>query len=305
MQKFLGVLVLLGAACAASPATGVRADPYAPGCWRELAYEAKSAWASAASTLRYEARALEDEKKHLLEVRDARPSVPGAERVGTLRASFEAMRSLGELQIWYDLQTGGLLQAQRIGHGSQSRMKVYRLVDTGVWRERRAPDKRAEDADPSGWPLRSRGLLSYPDGLRPESSPLLIPEMLIERAATLAQNDRSPVSMHLVLNDTQFYRASLRLEGRERIDADFRLDSPEGKSRIKGKRDVRRVRVEPRVLGEEPERDAFTLMELSGDLDVYVDEATGLPLRIQGRLMRFGTIPVALLRAEIAADCAR
>jgi len=69
-------------------------------------------------------------------------------------------------------------------------------------------------------------------------------------------------------------------------------------------RTAQRVSVMPRLLGNADEKEPFSLLELTGDLAIFIDVETGLPLRIQGTWLRVGTVPADLARAEMVPGCA-
>jgi hypothetical protein len=106
-----------------------------------------------------------------------------------------------------------------------------------------------------------------------------------------------------VLTDTQVYRVVLESRPDTVMQANVQLEPGANGAGIHGERTVRRVDVRPHLLGEAPEEEPFSLMELEGETALMIDRETGLPLQIQGRWMRVGTVTVPLTRARLRSGC--
>jgi hypothetical protein len=227
--------------------------------------------------------------------------MPQGASIGVISASVTAMRSHGELQTWFDPVSGAALQSRRIGSGRDSRMKTHRFLQTGVWRERRTPDASTQTTAPETWPLRSAAQLSYPPDVKRE--PVITPLMLLSRASALALRTKPGKLDYIVLTDTQVYRVVLESRPDTVMQANVQLEPGANGAGIHGERTVRRVDVRPHLLGEAPEEEPFSLMELEGETALMIDRETGIPLQIQGRWMRVGTVTVPLTRARLRSGC--
>jgi hypothetical protein len=132
---------------------------------------------------------------------------------------------------------------------------------------------------------------------------VLTPVMLLARAAELVRAGRK-ASDQLVFTDTQLYHVRLAASPTDSIDINLRL-VVDGKERsVRETRQAQRVTVMPRLLEAAAEKEAFSLLELTGDLAIFIDTESGLPLRIQGTWLRVGTVPADLARAELVPGCA-
>lgn len=274
-------------------------------CWRELRYVASNGWIGASSTLRYDAPV------PAANVRLAAPAkgtalLPSGQQVARIRASLQAMRSTGELETWYDPQTLAVLQSRRVSHGKNSRLKTLRFLGTGVWRERFEPAAGSDPADPARWQRGHANLIPYPAAA---TTPVLTPIMLLGRATAMVRSGEK-AQEHLVFTDTQLYRVRLIAAGPEPVDVDFSLaETTHGRSgpadSIRGARKAQRIAVLPQLLGSSPEDEPFSLLELTGELAIFVDVDSGLPLRIEGSWLRLGTVPAELVQANVVAGCSR
>lgn len=266
-------------------------------CWRELQFVASNGWIGASSTIRYEDPVARDE---LAPSPQGEALQPGAGQVGKIHATFVAMSNIGKLDTWYDPQSAAVLQIRRLSQGKNSRLKTHRFLRTGVWRERLEPAAGSDARDPAQWEARSAVLIPYPPS--PERGPVLSPVMLVARAAELVRGN-GKMRDQLVFTDTQLYHVRLTTAPSENIEADFRLIENGKQRRVRGTRMAQRVSLVPRLLGSAPEDEAFSLLELSGDLAIFIDAETALPLRVQGSWLRVGTVPAELARAELRSGC--
>jgi hypothetical protein len=270
-------------------------------CWRELRFSASNGWLGASSTLRYEPP-VPVAQANLSAPRRGEALQPRGPQVGKIHAIFEAMNNTGELDTWFDPKTLGVLQTRRLSQGKNSRLKTQRFLDNGVWRERLEPAEGTQTRDTAGWTSRSAALIPYPS--HPDGgSPVLTPVMLVTRAAELVRAGRKD-SDQLVFTDTQLYHVRLATAPADSIDISFGL-VVDGKERhVREIRPAQRVSVIPRLLGTAEEKEPFSLLELTGDIAIFIDTESGLPLRIQGSWMRVGTVPADLARAELVPGCA-
>ena len=270
-------------------------------CWRELVFEAGNAWAAASSTLTFSDVPASKASATLLSSSERNYLQPRGDTVGLLNISLSAMQSSGEQQIWFDPQSGAALQSRRLGYGRDSRIKVHRLLKDGVWRERRSPDGAGDTGTPDAWPLRSASLLPYPAGS--VRDPVLMPVMLLARASALALREHPGKLDFPVFGDTRLHRVVLESRADTTMGVDLGITRDGKTERLTGNRTVRQVDLRPHLVGNEGEKEAFSLFELEGEMSVIVDRATGLPVQIRGEWMRVGTVPVTLTRATLAGAC--
>lgn len=290
--RITGLLLALYAAPAL--ATGTQ-------CWRELRFSASNGWLGASSTLRYDAP-VPLALAGLATPQQGEALQPRGQQVGKIHATFEAMSNTGELDTWFDPQTLAVLQTRRLSQGKNSRLKTHRFLGNGVWRERLEPADANQALDKAKWTSRSAALIPYP-AHADTGAPVLTPVMLVARAAELVRSGRK-ASDQLVFTDTQLYHVRLATAPPDSIDISFRLVVDGKERRVREMRRAQRVAVMPRLLGTAEEKEAFSLLELTGDLAIFIDTENGLPLRIQGSWLRAGTVPADLARAELVSGCA-
>jgi len=275
-------------------------------CWQSLAFGASRGFLSASITLDYESSEVDALTELPKDMPPRKAQLPISHDLKKITASFAAMRSKGEQQIWYDPNRTQVLQLHRTSIGSsRSRAKLYRFLTDGVYRERREPLEGSKD-DLQSWTITSRQVVDYPQD-RAKGLPVLNSSMLLGEAASMADANEARRTV-LAFTDTQLFRVQLESRGIETYKAKFIINQDGEQQRIKGKRKVMRIGIEASLLGDDEEDKPFTLLELSGDLSILIDLEYGLPILVEGSWYRIGTIPAALEQASLLAsttpDCA-
>ena len=272
-------------------------------CWRDLHFSARNMWMAATTDIHYQTMATAVALAELQSAPATSVLVPAASSVGKIHVGFEAVRSQGELDTWFDPGTGAALQSLRTSQGRDSRQKLHRFSSNAVWRERREAAPASTDIR-SGWIPTTSRQIEYPIAISPDE-PVITPLMLIGHASRLVRDGQESSSEHLVFTDTQLYRVTLELAPEQKIAAKFTLAEGTRNTQVNERRSARRVSINAQLLGEEAENDDFSLLELSGELAIYIDVQTGIPLRIQGSATGLGAVPVAISKAVLEPECAR
>jgi hypothetical protein len=269
----------------------------AQNCWRELHFGVSNGWLGATTSLRYDTLPAAEARSALRSPPQGKPLPATGNSVRRIHVDLSALNSSGGMDIWYNVESSQVLQVERIGHGRESRMKLHRFMSGGVWRERLTPT-----SDPQQWASGKRELLPYPAN-RPAKAPVLVPIMLLERAAHQARTSAARAPGYLVFTDRQLYDVTLQSRGVHSLAVDYQLKEGGRKRRIEQTVKVMQIELQPKLLGDQPEDDPFTLFELGGNLTIYVDLDRFLPVRIQGSRFGFGSIPANLTSATLAGKC--
>ena len=238
--------------------------------WSMLEYQQTAFWVTARSTVQL--RAAPDSKAWQLLTESAVAS--NSERV----------------DIRFEGHSGRVLERERLSKGKNQRLKRFTYRDVDVTRERSSP---AEDTiDPASWPITSQRVVPFPAASTElavtNSYPLLL---LAERALT--ETGQPDVLVH---TDFNFYRVAFRAAAPTTIvlSEPLRWDGEE----IAGERGVLPVEVHVEALSDNPDKYDFSVLGLSGDIRIYYDEQTRLPLQIRGRAPRVGKTQISLISAQ-------
>jgi hypothetical protein len=193
-----------------------------------------------------------------------------------------------QIDAQFDPATGRVHSRSRLSRGSGERMKYYQYQENSVLRERR--DQPADaDVPPQDWPVSSSKDIPYP----PAAADTVVtsPYLLLFLAQRLQAQGLDKSQDALVLTDQNFYRARL-VSGRGiPIEANYVVD---GRDTVSGQRDTRAVALEIHPEGELAEDDDFSLLGLQGDIIIFFDSQSGLPLQVRGQAPRIGDTSINL-----------
>lgn len=263
------------ALCGASQAAD-QALPTLPN-WQVLEFEEKAYWATARS--RIEVLAVEDE--------------PQLWQLDVLNSVVDNSE---QIIVLFDAATGRATQSSRVSRGKGQRQKSYLYEADYIERVRRNPASNPQ-IPPDEWPVSSSSRLAYPVLADPaEKLPVTSPYVLIVLAQRLqAQGEGKSLDL-LVHTDLNFYRVRLTSGNGVPIDASYNI---EGGDVISGKRETTAValHVTP-AHTPEPEND-FSLFGLQGEIILFFDRDTGIPLQVRGIAPRIGATAINLKSATL------
>lgn len=259
------------AAISAAP-TALHEQPpqLAQPAWQELEFEERAFWATAkASIIMPNHKADSDTWQLNME--------------GSVENTYE------RISMQFDPNTAQLKSRVRISKGQrEQRLKTWDYEGDYAVRKRRNPTD-SNDSNPDDWPVTSARRVHYPDAS--EQLPVTSAYLLLLLASRLAVEGLGTTRDVLVHTDLNFFRARLTVAPGKAIDTDY---SVTGGSRVQGKRDSMAVRVQVRAEGRLQEDPDFSLLGLSGDITLYFDKITGLPLLLHGDAPRLGTTNIHL-----------
>jgi hypothetical protein len=135
--------------------------------------------------------------------------------------------------------------------------------------------------------------LSLPDREQGERV-IISPHSLFALLPTLAQEPERAAD-YLIHTDFNFYVLEVRREPQpDRVRSDVQIDGEQ----VNGRRSCQRLTLFTRALDDNPEKDDLELMGMTGTIEVFVDEVTGLPLMLRGDAPRIGRAELKLIQAD-------
>ncbi|MCB1688144.1 MAG: hypothetical protein KDI33_06650 [Halioglobus sp.] len=276
MIKLSKLLTVLFSLSMASLAQAAQDEVPSLPSWQVLDYEQKAFWATARSRL---------------EVLPA----PGKPNVWVLDVLSSVVDNSEKLQVYFDAATGRVLSRSRISSGKEQRMKSYQYEADRILRERRnAPVDSKTPADQ--WPVTSTRYLEYPATIG--KTVVTSPYMLVLLAARLAAQgpDRS---MEVIVNtDLNFYRVKLTSGSGGAVKADYKVT---GQEAVSGKVETIAVAIHASPEGALADDDDFSVLGLDGEIILFFDPKSGLPLQIRGDAPRIGNTEIKLKSVTMRA----
>lgn len=273
--------------------------------WVGLRYEAAVSVAKTDAEIRLARSMVEETRADLIPVSGRSVLLPREESVLVLSLDsvvkgglFSTKRYRG--RVWFEPGDGRSLQRSRLREGSDGNLRVYRFTDTGVFRLRLEPrSKKESDEPPSQWGSRSENFFPFdPDAL---GCPTVVDPaalLYLVSAGDWVTSQRS--ESFCVFNKRELYRVTITSLDTEVIDVSFTLGEGGVERTVAGGRNVRRVRLEPELLGSASDPEPFEFLGLERSIDLLVDQELGIPLRVIGYTPRVGEGALDLARVELA-----
>lgn len=276
MTKLPGILLIY--LCMALVGLSQAADNEMPQLpdWEVLEFEEKAFWATARSRL---------------EILPA----PDNAKLWELNVQSSVVDNSELLQESFDPTTGQTRARSRLSQGREQRMKSYRYETDFILRERRNPDA-GSNVPPQEWPVTYSGKIAYPTSAG--DTVLTSPYLLVLLAQRLQAQGPDQSMEVLVQTDLNFYRVHLTSGNGVPINANYEIA---GKGNISGVRETFAVAVQATPEGTLAEKNDFSLLGLEGEIILFFDRASGLPLQIRGTAPRIGPTEINLKSVTMRA----
>ncbi len=205
-----------------------------------------------------------------------------------------------ETQSWFNPEDISALQRVRVRQGKQLWQKSYRFTQSGVYRVRKRPaDEREQGMPPNQWTSVQKVFYGYND--KDSECPVILePGGLLYLASALDfERQQFPLSIR-VFNKKQLHRVRISRSLDQTLNVDYLEKTPDTGTRIKKPVEVIKISFEPHSLTPpDVEREAFSFLGLKGNFDIFLDKASGIPLRVSGGSSAFGKVDILLHKAEI------
>lgn len=178
-------------------------------------------------------------------------------------------------------------------HGSSPYAKVYRFGEGKVTMERAEPaDVDEATGSHETWSHRSHETFDAPPGVCRE---VVDPSVVLYLAAARTWNVGSPPFRVCTFSDGRFSRLVVGVAGEEEIRVDYEIADADGVARTDGTVKALVLTLDAESLAGEG-NDQLDVLGLEDDVRMYIDPATGAPLRFTGKMDHLGRVEVELQR---------
>lgn len=237
--------------------------------WQVLEFEEQAFWATAKSRL------------ELL-------AAEGDEAQWEFSISSSVVGNSEEVIMSFDPASGRALKRERLSKGKEQRLKTFDYRTKDILRERHNPQANSK-APPEEWPVTYRRTIPYPAA----ASQLVVtnPYLLILLAQRLQSQGPGGSMEVLVHTDLNFYRVRLTSGNGIPITAAYKVT---GAKELSGQRDTVAVALQVSPEGGLEEKEDFSLLGLEGEIILFFDKVTGLPLQVRGNAPRIGATDINL-----------
>ena len=274
--------------------------------WVSLDYEAKAMAGRVSTSLVLADASLGELSAPPYQVLADAPAPIPAERIRVLRVEGRAKALLGgytsEGSIWFDARTGAVLQRDKLRPGRNPYRKIYRFGGDGAFRVRLEPDNQAEaEQSPEHWTKIRENFYSY-DGAGSDCAVVSEPTLLLYRVPLLDLETGGKAVSECVFLDDSLYRVRLEPQGRELREVDYRVSDGGAERRVTGNREVVKVALRVEPLTRAADSADFELLELRGDIAIYLDADSRVPVALSGERSGFGRMDIPLVRMQSATN---
>ena len=213
---------------------------------------------------------------------------PRGRDILAVRLKTEGAGQSSILDLWADPLDWAALQRSSVQKGNRPkdyRYRGYRFVDRGVFSLTRYPKSGQAGRPVTEWSEVEEEFFAT---RRDEWGRSIDGAALFWIVSTLNPTDpEDSAEMRIWLRRGMFY---LTLEPREltQLKVDYQASSPAGARRVRGLVPVRRYVLAARPLYTDMPQRSFRFAGLSGDIDVYVDVQSRVPVQISGSLRPMG-----------------
>lgn len=258
--------------------------------WQQLVFEQKSFWATARGVLTL---------SEFTDVRGARdvnragtPAADDRPRYLSLEVNNYVASNSEQITLTLDADSGAVQFRWRLSRGRESRVKIHEYASTYIARERREPPSEDSGVSPADWPPTHQMSLPLPP--EAEGRHLVATHALLVLLPTLVA-DPARANDYLVHTDLNFFRLEASLSDKT-VVIDNALTVDGETSETDRRCQVLTLRTIP--LPGNPEEPDVMLMGMTGKIHVFIDSATGLPLRLRGDAPRIGRAELNLIEAS-------
>lgn len=204
--------------------------------------------------------------------------------------------------VWLDPKDGTSLQRSKLVSGRKQYWKVYRYTKEGYYQWRVSPASPREEAlPPEHWTNRSGHLVAASPQL-PRGAVISDSYALLYLASAGRLERHGGRMKMMILAEEQPLELSFESDGSVQMAIDLREHGSDG---VRHRREMvvaRRVRVTARTLEalSRPGLVDLGFLGMRGELQMFIEIATGLPIRIVGRTSKVGELTVDLRGVEWA-----
>ena len=289
----------------AQPFLDLKLDPERV-VWTQLLFEADSLLVKAAIGVQLASLCSDAVQPSLMASSQGIPTKTSAPTIHLVTVDTTIDPLFGSLvklknQIWFDPKLGTALQRIRSRRGEDDFEKTCRFTETGVYRLRKEPlGKKEVLLAPEQWTDVKASF--YPYDLTQIGCPSVSESSIIPYI--IAAGGLSPESgpMNLcVFHKRLLHHVQIVSSGPEPLDVDYTEISGQIVTRKQGVIDVLKLQLHARVLNEIPgEEESFSFLGLQGDICLFVDTRTRVPVKISGEIPTIGRVDFRLREVRLS-----
>lgn len=295
-------LIELGLAAVAAAASAGGTPLVRPLVWRQLYFEAHQAGSVANIEIRQETLSAAEVLPQLLEAPERTPLNLSGAQIGFIASRIMVDHLLWPLedvkvQVWFDPENGAALQRIWTRTGASDFIKRYRFTREGIYRNRSEPETRQEEAlDWRQWTnIKEDFFRNPPEAECPQVTESLV---LLAVASQDALRLRETPQHFCAFYKKQVHAVDLLPQPAQLLAMDYETQGTGAESRRRGMIQAVDVLLKSRSLNDDAkESETFSFLGLRGDVHIYVDPTSAIPVQVSGDIPFIGKTNFILRRA--------
>lgn len=276
--------------------------------WSHLSYRAKSLFGTLTTDVGLRAASIKDAAGLLIKDPAGKALQPSGPTLYNLSVRSTINPLFGSTEIlrttsWLNADDARALQRVRLRQGKDRWQKSYRFTKSGVFRLRKEPNvSREEKLPPEKWTKTKTSF--YPFNVESLGcSAVLEPSSLFMIASSLQQIQPDLPLYLCVFNKKQVHQVKVFVDGTRRLKVNFLETSTGRQVRREHGVDAVKISFQPHALPSNSEdQEAFSLMGLKGNFDIYVDPQTCLPVQVSGKISTIGKLDIRLVEVHLKKE---
>ena len=213
----------------------------------------------------------------------------------TMDTTFLGKRSLTD--VWIDPRAGQAFQWTKREYEKRARLKSYRFTEEGVYQLRRKPVEGSGDVAEE-WPVAKELWDEYPAWLGDHVHVSEATALLYIVAAAELDEPGDLVQVP-IFSTENLILVDFRVVGVERVKVDYEEVSGGPARQVKETIDVLEISIDAGRLGPTSTEDNLELMGMKGDVRVFLERESRIPVQLSGRVPVAGRTKIRVRRAVL------
>ena len=265
--------------------------------WSQMTFSASVLFFTVQATIDLQRTSNSDAQQALIKPASGDGVSPNHDDVYVLKSHTAKFGRDSTMKFWFvsDLTP---LQRMDIDTGRKNIVRTYRYLSDGAFRRDLFPTKGEKGQPPSAWTQTSSHTYPYPSGLPPIK---MTDNAVIFYAVSAADlNNKGDKVEFLTFDKEHINKVQLLCEGFADIEADYVAQSNTGNKRIQGDVKALRISLRSQPINEKSDKKDFVFLGVKGDINIYLDPHSHIPLQVSGKADYIGHTDISLSQVIIS-----
>lgn len=228
------------------------------------------------------------------------PVMPRGTEVVGIHLDSQVLGKSSTLDLWVEPVSGAAFQRTQLETGKKvrhHRHRSLRFTHEGVLNSTYRASDKTVDRPYKEWPL-SESFEPFPEGIS-RGAVVTEPSALFYFLAAGDLDQTGDAIVTYVFSKNRLMRVRLTVLGTAEIKVDYTEISGAGQKQVKGRQEVRHIRLEGTPVGGGGSDRDFEFLGLRGDVEIFLERSRRIPVQISGDIRYVGRGHVRLQRVHL------